>query len=88
MEDSVRWSITVSRETDIALREYLSQQGVKRTGLSKFIEEAVRWRVLEATVQRIRERNKDVPEEEIQTAIDEAVATVRIDRRKRSPRWQ
>ena len=88
MEDSVRWSITVSRETDIALRAYLTQQGVKRTGLSKFIEEAVRWRVLEATVQKIRERNKDVPEKEIQTAIDEAVATARIDRRKRSPRRQ
>ena len=86
MEDSVRWSITVSRETDIALRSYLTQQGVKRAGFSKFVEEAVRWRVLDATVQKIRERSKDVPEEEIQTAIDEAVATVRIDHRKRTHR--
>jgi len=86
MEDSVRWSITVSKETDSTLRSYLTQQGMKRTELSKFVEEAVCWRVLEATVQKIRERNKDVPEEEIQTAIDEAVATARSDRRKRSPR--
>jgi hypothetical protein len=80
MEESVRWSITVSKDTDSALRSYLTRQGMKKADLSKFVEEAVRWRVLDMTVQTIRERNKDVLEDEIQTVIDEAVATVRAER--------
>jgi hypothetical protein len=83
MEESVRWSITVSKDTDSALRSYLTRQGRKKADLSKFVEEAVRWRVLDMTVQTIRERNKDIPEDEIQAVIDKALATVRAERRAR-----
>jgi Ribbon-helix-helix domain len=50
--------------------------------LSKFVEEAVRWRVLDKTVAEVRERNANVPDKEIEAAIDEALASVRAERLK------
>lgn len=41
MEDTVRWSLKVSRETDQALRAYLGQTGGRKGDLSKFVQEAV-----------------------------------------------
>ena len=79
MEDSIRWTIKVSKRTDISLRSYLAQHGMKKGDLSKFVEEAVRWRVLDKTVAEVRERNANVPEGEIEAAIDEALAAVRAD---------
>jgi len=81
MDDSVRWSITVSKDTDAVLRSHLAQRRRKKEGISAFVEEAVRWRVLDMTVQTIRERNKEVSEDEIQAAVDKAVAAVRLRRR-------
>lgn len=79
MEDSIRWTIKVSKGTDISLRSYLAQHGMKKGDLSKFVEEAVRWRVLDKTVAEVRERNASVTEGEIEAAIDEALAAVRAD---------
>lgn len=79
MEDSIRWTIKVSKETDISLRSYLAQHGMKKGDLSKFVEEAVRWRVLDKTVAEVRERNASVTDGEIEAAIDEALAAVRAD---------
>ena len=77
MSDAVRWTIKVSRETDLALRSYLGAQGMKKGDLSRFVEEAVRWRVLDRTVQRLKDRNQDLPAAELEVLIDEAVAEVR-----------
>ena len=79
MEDSIRWTIKVSKDTDIALRSYLGQHGMKKGDLSKFVEEAVRWRVLDKTVDEVQARNEDVPDEEIEVAINEALKTVRAE---------
>ena len=49
MEQSVRWSLKVSRETDAALRSYLGQTGGRKGDLSRFVQEAVQAR-LEETV--------------------------------------
>jgi hypothetical protein len=81
MEDAVRWNIKVSKETDLALRTFLGSQGMKKGDLSKFIEDAVRWRVFHRTVQDIRSRNADTGSEELQSLIDEAVREVREDKR-------
>ena len=81
MEEAVRWNIKVSKETDLTLRTYLDSQGMKRGDLSKFIEDAVRWRVLHRTVQDIRARNVDTDPDEIQRIVDEAVSEVRAERR-------
>ena len=79
MDDSIRWTIKVSKGTDISLRSYLAQHGMKKGDLSKFVEEAVRWRVLDKTVSEVRERNANVPDEEIEAAIEEALTAVRAE---------
>ena len=80
-QEAVRWNIKVSRETDLTLRTFLGAQGAKKGDLSKFIEEAVRWRVLQRTIQDIRARNADADPDEIQRILDEAVSEVRAERR-------
>lgn len=82
-EESVRWNIKVSKETDLTLRTFLGSQGMKKGDLSKFIEEAVRWRVLHRTVQGIKKRNANVDLDEIQRIVDRAVTEVRAERRAR-----
>ena len=54
---------------------------MKKGDSSKFIEEAVRWRVFHRTVQDIKSRNVDTDPGEIQRIVDEAVAEVRAERR-------
>jgi hypothetical protein len=46
-------------------------------------EQAVRWRVLQCTVQGIRARNAGADPDEIQRIVDEAVGEVRAERRTR-----
>ena len=65
-EEAVRWSIKVSKDTDLTLRTFLGAQGMKKGDLSKFIEEAVRRRVLQCTIQDIRARNTGADPDEIQ----------------------
>ena len=82
MTNFVRWTIKVSKETDLSLRSYLGTLGMKKGDLSKFVEEAVRWRVLDQLVQSIKDRNSDVPPEELEAQIEEAVRAVRAGKRK------
>jgi hypothetical protein len=79
-EEAVRWTVKVSKETDLTLRTYLGAQGAKKGDLSKFIEEAVRWHVFHRTVQDIRERNADIDPDELQSLIDEVASEVRAER--------
>ena len=83
MEEAVRWNIKVSKETDLTLRTFLGSHGMKKGDLSKFIEEAVRWRVFHRTVQDIKGRNADTDPEELQALIDQAVHEVRAERRSK-----
>lgn len=80
-EEAVRWNIKVSKETDLTLRTFLGAKGMKKGDLSKFIEEAVRWRVFHRTIQDIKSRNADADPGEIQRIVDEAVADVRAEGR-------
>jgi hypothetical protein len=77
MTESVRWTIKVSPETDRSLRGFLGAQGMKKGDLSKFVEDAVRWRMLDRTVQAVKDRNQDIPAEMLEALIDEAVRDVR-----------
>ncbi len=80
-EEAVRWNIKVSKETDLTLRTFLGARGMKKGDLSKFIEEAVRWRVFHRTVEDIKARNAGADPDEIQGLVDEAVGEVRAERR-------
>jgi len=79
-DDAVRWSVKVLKSTDTSLRTHLAQKGLKKGDLSKFIEEAVRWRVFQQTVEDTKARNAPVPQEVIDAAIDEALTAIRAER--------
>ncbi len=83
MSEAVRWTIKVSRETDLALRTLLGSQGMKKGDLSNFVEDAVRWRVFDRRVQGLRHNMRDVPAAELQDKIDEAVRDVRWAAKRR-----
>jgi len=78
-DDPVRWTLRVSRDTDIAVRTYLARRGARKGDLTKFVEEAVRWRVFDQTVNEVKARNVAVPAEEIEAEIDEALEAVRAE---------
>lgn len=80
MSGTVRWSLVISKETDIALRTYLAQHGMRKGDLSKFVEDAVRWRVLDRTVAETKAANQDASAKEMEALIDEAVQAVRAQR--------
>jgi hypothetical protein len=75
--ETTRLTITWSEEADHALRTFLGSKGMKKGDLSKFIEEAVRWRIFHQTVREAREAFADVSSRELQKMIDEAVEDVR-----------
>jgi hypothetical protein len=76
-ETTTRWTVSVSKDTDIAVRSYLAKRGMKKGDLSKFIEEAVKWRVFEQTLAEVRSKFADVPPDELETLIHEAIASGR-----------
>ncbi len=81
MQEAVRWNIKVSKETDLSLRTFLGAQGMKKGDLSKFIEDAVRWRIFHRTVQDIKVRNANINPRVLQRMIDEAVGEVRAKKK-------
>lgn len=74
---AARWSLSVSAETNAYLREYLGAQGMKKGDLSRFVEEAVRWRMFDSTTEQIRLRNDDKRDAQMQALIDQALDAVR-----------
>ena len=82
-QETTRVTITWSKETDLTLRSFLGSQGLKKGALSKFIEEAVRWRLFHQTVSGARERFAEIPENQLQKEIDDAVEAIRAERYRR-----
>jgi hypothetical protein len=60
----------------------LAQRGLKKRDISKFVEDAVKWRVLDQTIAEARSKFADLPPDELQSIIDEAVTA----NRKEAPR--
>ena len=96
MDDTVRWSLKVSRGTDEALRAYLGQTGGRKGDLSKFVQEAVRARLavarrpvhkasahayLAGALAAIREKTRAIPKARFEKLVAEAVAYARSRRR-------
>lgn len=77
MNDMTRWTVSVSKNTDIAVRSFLAQRGMKKGDLSRFIEEAVKWRVLDQTITEARSKFEDMAPNELDALIGEAVSAVR-----------
>ncbi len=75
-----RWNLTIPEKTDRAVRTYLARTGGKKGDLSRFVDEAVRRRVLDLTVRQVKDRNAQYDQREILDLIDEEVIAERADR--------
>jgi hypothetical protein len=84
MSEAIRWTIKVSKETDLSLRTFLGAQGMKKGDLSRFVEDAVRWRMFDRRVQSLKVRNQDVSARDLEAEIDKAVRAVRKESRRRA----
>lgn len=76
-DDTALWTVNVSRKTDDTVRNHLPAQGVEQGDLSKFIEDAVKWRVLDQTLSEVRGNFADMSSEEIDALVDAAVTSAR-----------
>jgi len=75
---NARWSLIVSRDTDVSLRQFLASQGGGRKGdISKFVEEAVRFYIFTKAAEAAKAENARYSQEEIDFAIEEALDWVR-----------
>ena len=81
-ERAVRWNIKVSKETTSPYALW-GAQDMKKGDLSKFIKDAVRWRVSRRTVQDIKSCNANTNPEKLQDILDETVREVRTLRRSK-----
>lgn len=77
MADATRWTVNVAAETDIEVRTYLAQRGMKKGDLSRFIEDSVKWRLLDLTLTEARSKFEDMPADDLDDLINEAVADAR-----------
>ena len=75
----VRWTVKVSRDTDVSLRSFLAQRGTKKGDLSRFIEQAVQKEVFAQTVADVQARNAKKSDKEIDVAINDALRHVRAE---------
>ena len=65
-----RWNLVIPEQTDRAVRTYLARTGGKKGDLSRFVDEAVRRRVLDLTVREIKDRNARYDQQEILDLMD------------------
>jgi len=75
-----RWNLTIPEKTDRAVRTFLARTGGKKGDLSRFVDEAVRRRVLDLTVRQVKDRNARYDHQEILDLIDKEVDAARADR--------
>jgi hypothetical protein len=80
--DLTRLTISWTRDTDLALRSYLGGRGRKKGDLSRFIEDAVGWRLFDQTVAAVKDRNTDTDPEALMDLVDATVRDVRRERAK------
>ena len=75
----IRWNLVISEQTNIAVRSFLAQRGFKKGDLSNFVEDAVRWRVFDQTINQARAGFDSTKPNEANNLLDEALAQVRRD---------
>ena len=76
----IRWTLSVSDETDRAARTFLARTGGAEGDLSRLVDEAVRRHVLDVTVREVKNRNACRDQKELLDLIDEEVAATRAGR--------
>jgi hypothetical protein len=79
-EENVRLTIFVPKETDLLLRSHLARSGMRKGAISKFVADAVRWQLFHLNIEAAQAHNRDVPSEQIEDEIEQALAEVRKER--------
>jgi hypothetical protein len=64
----------------VTLRTFLARSGLKKGDLSKFVEDAVQWRLMKLNIAEARARNAHLSPEEIEAAVEQALSEVRAER--------
>lgn len=77
---SVRWNVAVSPDTDRSVRLHLASRGGKKGDLSRFIESAVRERIMDEAIAEAKAAFAHLTEQEIADLVDEAVVWGRAQR--------
>ena len=77
MDEQARWSLKVSRGTDIALRTLLATRGGRKGELSRFVEEAVNREVLREAIRDIQARNAEASSEKMERLLDDELGEAR-----------
>ena len=80
--NQTRWTVSVSKDTDTALRVFLAQRGLKKGDMSKFIEESVRWRVFDQSMTEAQSKFSDMSSTDLQSLIDEASLSIQNEMRQ------
>lgn len=84
-DQSTRWTVTVSKDTDLALRTHLGSRGMRKGDISKFIEDAVRWRMFESSRRQVHDAFADLSADDVESLVDEAVTATREASRTTPP---
>ena len=78
---STACTVALSASTYKDLREFLADEGKdNQAEIERFVDEAVRREVFDATVRQIKAANLGVSEEEMMATIDEALEWARAQR--------
>jgi Ribbon-helix-helix domain len=80
-----RLTISWSKDTDLALRSHLGSQGLKKGALSKFIADAVKWRLFNQTVSEVHKAFAGIPAADLDGMIGDAVKSARKAKQRERP---
>ena len=75
-----QWNLSISDETDRVVRTFLARSGGRQDDLSRFVDDAVRRRVLDLTVRDVKDRNVRYDQQDLLDLIDEEVDAARAGR--------
>ena len=75
-----RWNLSISDETDRVVRTFLARSRGRQDDLSRFVDDAVRRRVLDLTVRDVKDRNVRYDQQDLLDLIDEEVDAARTGR--------
>jgi hypothetical protein len=78
--DTVKWTISVPRDTDQRLRAHLAEAGGKKGDLSAFVAKTVRWRLVALNIEAAQAHNKDADPDYLEQLIEDALTEVRAER--------
>ena len=72
-----RWNLSIPQKTDSVVRTFLARTDGKKDDLSRFVDDAVRRRVLDLTVRQVKDHYNGYDPREILDLIDDEVDAAR-----------